>query len=309
MNSTTNAAAQGICKHCKQPIHQPKNEPWIHTRSGLWTCRNAQAMNSAEPEFAPNAEQKLRKLYDAIRAGLSSTKGRTFEEWCEKVSDYGLDDARQALLQQSTYCYAEGDEGAKYCGDPQSKHCAVLGDATFWESVAGQNHLVECLRDDHFIHHKFVSLPSSQGCAPLTDAEVDAFLEAHKNDPVDEESAWRIEWLFRKKLAADALNAGREWLKSYQDDVVKSGRRVKHDMELLYSGTKTLIENLVRVIDTLAIEPSVSSEPEKTDARFKTAMEVVWEVYGPASYVVNCQKCGAKVELFPKSIEQELKTE
>lgn len=44
------------------------------------------------------SDAKLRKMYDAAcRAGLNSAEGRTFEEWRDKISDYGLDDARQAL--------------------------------------------------------------------------------------------------------------------------------------------------------------------------------------------------------------------
>lgn len=53
------------------------------------------------------------------------------------------------------FCYAEGDEGSKYCGDPKRMHCAVLGDAVTTE------HLVKCMRDDHFIHHSFLGKPST----------------------------------------------------------------------------------------------------------------------------------------------------
>jgi hypothetical protein len=52
-------------------------------------------------------------------------------------------------------CYAEGDENAEYCSAPKAMHCAMLGDATFWGSAEGREHLVRCMRDDHFIHHKF----------------------------------------------------------------------------------------------------------------------------------------------------------
>lgn len=87
----------------------------------------------------------------------------------------------------------------------------------------------------------------------LTDAEVDAFIEAHKNDPVDEESDWRIEWLFREKLATDALIAGRQWLDAYQETVDQKSRAGR-DMERIYG--KALIANLVRVVDTLRLEPT-----------------------------------------------------
>lgn len=57
----------------------------------------------APPSAAPVLpDEKLRATYDAaVRAGLSSTEGRTFEQWEARVSDYGLDDARQALLAET----------------------------------------------------------------------------------------------------------------------------------------------------------------------------------------------------------------
>lgn len=58
------------------------------------------------------------------------------------------------------FCYAEGDEGAQYCGSSEAMHCSVLGDAAFWASNEGQDHLVKCMRDDHFVHHKFISSPT-----------------------------------------------------------------------------------------------------------------------------------------------------
>lgn len=57
------------------------------------------------------------------------------------------------------FCYAEGDEGAKYCGDPKSRHCSVIGDTEFWRTPEAQEHLVKCMRDDHLIHHVFLSEP------------------------------------------------------------------------------------------------------------------------------------------------------
>src|ERR1051326_6793167 len=75
-------------------------------------------------------------------------------------------DYLRSLLQQPTtserceqgqFCYAEGDEGARYCGAPARMHCDAWGDAAFGSSPAGQRHLVECMRDAHLIHHAFVS--------------------------------------------------------------------------------------------------------------------------------------------------------
>lgn len=96
---------------------------------------------------------------------------------------------------------------------------------------------------------------STQSNTPLTDAEVDDFLEAHKDHPVDEEQADRIEWLFREKLATDARMAMREWIDEYDRQSKESGTRIARDLERLYGGTKSLIENALRVIETLAIRP------------------------------------------------------
>lgn len=67
---------------------------------------------------------------------------------------------------QVDFCYAEGDEGAEYCGDPKAMHCSVLGPAAFWKSAEGQKHLVKCMRDDHFVHHRFVAAPPTQSIPP-----------------------------------------------------------------------------------------------------------------------------------------------
>lgn len=61
--------------------------------------------------------------------------------------------ALDAAVPQDDHCYAEGDEGAKYCGAPRSTHCSVLGKAITHE------HLVKCMRDDHLIHHRFIGIP------------------------------------------------------------------------------------------------------------------------------------------------------
>ncbi len=45
-------------------------------------------------------EPTVRQLYEAARRGrISRADERTFEEWKAKVSDYGLDDARQAFYE------------------------------------------------------------------------------------------------------------------------------------------------------------------------------------------------------------------
>lgn len=44
-------------------------------------------------------EKKKRHMYEAaVRYGLSSVENRTFEEWETRVSDWGLEDAEQALV-------------------------------------------------------------------------------------------------------------------------------------------------------------------------------------------------------------------
>lgn len=53
------------------------------------------------------------------------------------------------------FCYAPGDEGSEFCGDPRNLHCSVLGDSAFWESAEGREHLVKCMGNDHLIHHAF----------------------------------------------------------------------------------------------------------------------------------------------------------
>lgn len=55
------------------------------------------------------------------------------------------------------FCYAEGDEGSQFCGSPKVKHCHVVGTTAYWESFAGQQHLVECSREDYLTHHQFVA--------------------------------------------------------------------------------------------------------------------------------------------------------
>lgn len=59
---------------------------------------------------------------------------------------------------QEEFCYAEGDEGSKYCGDPKRMHCDVLG------SAVTTKHLVECMRSHHLIHHPFVATTQEAVC-------------------------------------------------------------------------------------------------------------------------------------------------
>jgi len=57
------------------------------------------------PEVLTRADEgarrpTMRQLYEAARHDhISRAHERTFEEWCRKVSDYGLDDAEQAYIQ------------------------------------------------------------------------------------------------------------------------------------------------------------------------------------------------------------------
>lgn len=71
-------------------------------------------------------------------------------------------------LPETDFCYAEGDEGARFCGDPKSRHCSVLGNAEFWGSPNGRQHLVKCMKDDHLIHHAFIeTAPQEQQAVRL----------------------------------------------------------------------------------------------------------------------------------------------
>lgn len=80
----------------------------------------------------------------------------------------------------SDSCYAAGDECAKYCGSPKAMHCSVLGDAAFWGSIGGQDHLVKCLRDDHFIHHKFVAAPPAES----VESPARLFVQKHRGGTI-----------------------------------------------------------------------------------------------------------------------------
>lgn len=79
-------------------------------------------------------------------------------ELAAAISTAHANGVRQGAEAERDFCYAEGDEGSKYCGDPKSKHCPVLGDAEFWRTPEAQEHLVKCMRDDHLIHHAFLSV-------------------------------------------------------------------------------------------------------------------------------------------------------
>ena len=57
--------------------------------------------------------------------------------------------SESAHVTQTEFCYAPGDEGAEFCGDPLKMHCTVL------EKTITHEHLVKCMRDDHFVHHTF----------------------------------------------------------------------------------------------------------------------------------------------------------
>jgi len=69
----------------------------------------------------------MRKLYNAAcRAELRSAEGRTFEEWRDKVSDYGLDDARQ-LLGMEGYV-TDTDERAKRAAEAAQRLKPYISD-------------------------------------------------------------------------------------------------------------------------------------------------------------------------------------
>lgn len=88
----------------------------------------------------------------------------------------------------------------------------------------------------------------------LTDAQVDEWLEARKDDLIDPARANRIEWLFRKKLAASVTDKAREWLRHY-DERIASGGKGAQDMERLYGEEATFHREAIRALETLALEP------------------------------------------------------
>lgn len=87
---------------------------------------------------------------------------------------------------------------------------------------------------------------------PLTDAEVDAWLKAHKDEPVDPARASRIEWLFRKKLAASIIDKAKEWLRSY-DERIAAGGKGAQNMERLYGEEAAFHREVIRALETLAL--------------------------------------------------------
>lgn len=89
---------------------------------------------------------------------------------------------------------------------------------------------------------------------PLTDAEVDTWLELHKNDPVDPAQANRVEWLFRKKLAASIVGKAAEWLRSYDERIAQGGKGAQ-DMERIYGKEAAFHREVIRAVKTLALEP------------------------------------------------------
>jgi hypothetical protein len=78
----------------------------------------ASALKSASPDSVfteQNQDQgeykPPRGHYEAAkRAGVGNTEGRTYEEWCERVSDYGLDDAEQAFLSEQAHGRADSSQ-------------------------------------------------------------------------------------------------------------------------------------------------------------------------------------------------------
>jgi hypothetical protein len=76
-------------------IH-PADAEWHPNKWPLEESEYIEYMRVSPAPAQPDERVALERIYEAAkRAGL--TKGRSFEEWKECVSDYGLDDARQAL--------------------------------------------------------------------------------------------------------------------------------------------------------------------------------------------------------------------
>lgn len=92
------------------------------------------------------------------------------------------------------------------------------------------------------------------GDQPLTDAQVDTWLAEHKDDPVDPAQTNRVEWLFRKKLAASITDKAKEWLRFYDERIAQGGKGAQ-DMERLYGEEAAFHREVIRAVETLALEP------------------------------------------------------
>lgn len=124
---------------------------------------------------APTRNDIYLEAIRAVEAARDDWKARGRKHWWPAIAQEVIgvlrtraaapssspSDATVATSPVDDFCYAEGDEGAKCCGSPKAMHCAIIGNAEFWQSPEGREHLVKCLRDDHFIHHRFVASPSS----------------------------------------------------------------------------------------------------------------------------------------------------
>lgn len=118
----------------------------------------------ATPELGADAAQRAQDLVSswllessAFHVGLSD--GNTEPDYNDLVIRI------TAALTQATSglpaggCYAEGDEGAMYCGDPETRHHTP---EFVWRYAACSEqkktaHLVYCMKNDHLIHHAFVA--------------------------------------------------------------------------------------------------------------------------------------------------------
>lgn len=120
---------------------------------------------------------------------------------------------------------------------------------------------------------------------PLTDAQVDAWLEEHKNDPVDPAQANRVEWLFRKKLAASIVGKAQEWLRSYDERIAQGGKGAQ-DMERLYGEEAAFYREVIRAVETLALEPRRAA-PASTVAPVEQSDED-----HIADGAIGCRNCG-----------------
>lgn len=171
-----------------------------------WKRHIADALNAYDPqaaasnttsETAMKAAQKIDRYldYDAV-AMATSADGKTPSEFITAIIEAEFTTGASADGQD--FCYAEGDEGAEFCGEPRSLHCKVLGDSAFWKSYGGQNHLVKCIRDDHLIHHHFIATdkPAGQPYATFEAGWNAGFQEAQRPDRFPSQN--RCEALFRE---------------------------------------------------------------------------------------------------------------
>lgn len=133
-------------------IREPKRRQLVHTARQMFETRWAKYNDphNEEWDFDDVTDKWERHAWSAYLDLVAVEKERdTLLSIIDSLQLSG------AALVQEEFCYAEGDEGSKYCGGPKGMHCAVLGDAVTTD------HLVECMRSYHFIHHPFIPAPPS----------------------------------------------------------------------------------------------------------------------------------------------------